>query len=91
MSFFRWAMRNGAAILFVTALLVFAISLVGQFLFRWSPVGMTDLAGQGETPNRLWFFVSSVAQALSSSAMIFAAACVVDLLGRRFSDKGRPE
>ena len=91
MKIFHWAMRNGAPILFVTALLVFAISLAGQFVIRWSAMGMSDFPDAGQGPERLWFLVASVAQALSSSATIFAAACIVDILARRYSDKGRSE
>ena len=87
MTVYRWAMRNGAPILFFTSLLVFVVSLASQFVTKWSILGGTDLtmeAGQG--PGRLWFLLATLVQAISNSATIFAAACIVYLLDRRFGD-----
>jgi hypothetical protein len=85
-SFFQWALRNGAQILFWSSLLVFAASFAGQYLLGLSPDGSLILSREpGHSPGRLWFFVTSFSAALSNSALIFAAACIVALLDRRFA------
>jgi hypothetical protein len=89
MSFYRWAMRNGSVILFVTALLLFLVSFLGQFLLGWSTTLHASLPDEpGHAPDRLVFVVSAVASALSQSALIFAGACIVHFLERRTGSKG---
>ena len=90
--FYRWAMRNGSAILFTMSLLVFIVSLTAQFIAKWSTMGGSTLSMEtGAGPDRLWFFIATLVQAISSSALIFAAACVVHWLERRFDGKGTAE
>ena len=90
MSLYRWAMRNGSAILFVTAILVFVVHLSSQFIMRSNPSG-PDLMEAGQGPSRLWFLAASIAQAISSSATIFAAACIVYWLEHRSARKDPAE
>lgn len=84
MTFYRWAMRNGSGILFVMSLLAFFVSFFSQFVMKWSSVAGSTLSMEnGEGPSRLWFLIASLIQAISSSATIFAAACIVYWLERR--------
>ena len=88
MNFFRWAMRNGAPILFVISLIVFVVALAGQFAMGWSSFNEASFPGEpGHAPNRLWFLLSAFASSLSSCGTLFAAACVVHILDRRYSSK----
>ena len=93
MSFYRWAMRNGAPILFVIALIVFIVSFLGQFLLGTSSIGHMSFPSEpGQAQVRLIFLISAAASALANSATIFAAACIVHILGQRHpakSDEGR--
>jgi hypothetical protein len=87
-NFYRWAMRNGAPILFVVAPIVFVVSFIGQFLMGMTSVNHIDFPSEpGHASMRLIFLVSAAASALSNCATIFAAACIVDILGRRYSTK----
>ena len=92
MRFYRWAMRNGAAILFVVALAAFLVSLFGQFLLGTTSVGHVSFPDEpGQASVRLIFLVNAIGGALSNSATIFAAACIVYWLERRSNRKDGAE
>lgn len=92
MSFYRWAMRHGSQILFVTALLVFIVSILGQIFIGWSSTLRIQFPDEpGHASERLAFVVSMIASALSQSAITFAAACIVHSLEVRAGSKGRRE
>jgi hypothetical protein len=89
MSFYRWAMRNGSPILFVFAIVVFVVAFVGQFAMGWSSFGEVNFPGEpGHAPSRLWFLLSAFASSLQSCGTLFAAACIVGILDRRYRAKG---
>ena len=76
MSFYRWAMRKGAAILFVASLLIFVTGFVAQLL---APTGSYSWFGGDITPAlpRLMFFLAAITNAISVSALTFFAACLL--------------
>jgi hypothetical protein len=87
-TFFRWAMRNGAPILFVFALVVFVVAFAVQFAHGWSNFGEASFPGDaGHAPSRLWFVLSAFASSLQSCGTLFAASCIVHILDRRYSAK----
>lgn len=75
--------RNGAQILFVLALLVFAGTLSFQ-LFVITEAPRHLLVGQGESwLPPLWIFVvQAVSSALSAGAILFLGACIIDRTDR---------
>ena len=83
MSIFRWAMRHGAVILFWTSLIVFAVTLISQTFFDPTSRGMGFPGEPGQSSARARFIVTTLTAALSNSALIFASACIVELLQRR--------
>lgn len=76
MTFYHWAMRNGAPILFATSLIIFMISLISSF-------GMPNLGEFQSEPMRpfgqsmggLWYLFSMVGNVVSRSALTFFGAC----------------
>jgi len=84
-SFYHWAMRNGAPILFAISLIIFVIS-VG------SSVGMLNLGEFQSEPPRpfgesiggLWNLFAMVGNALSRSALTFFGACFLYRLDAYF-------
>ena len=74
-----WFLRNGAAILLVTALLIFAISLLGGLL------AANEMTNQyrGQMPSSGALLLTSLVSALSNSVWAFGLACIVDRLDRR--------
>ena len=91
MKFFRWAMRNGAVILFVATLLIFVISFANFFFF--SGVAMNRaLSEEGLTSSRLVLFWGSIAQGLNNSVWSFFGACLLYRLDRHWpgSEGQRP-
>ena len=76
MSIYRWAMKFGALILFITSLLIFLISIGANLMSgenAWSSV-----AGElNPSFPRIWFFMLAVINALSSSALTFFGACLL--------------
>jgi len=88
MSFYRWAMRNGAQVLFVFSLLVFIVAFVGQLALGWSAMDQSSFLGEpSQGRGGLWLVLSALASALQSSGTLFAAACIVHLLDGRASAK----
>ena len=82
MTIFRWAMRHGAAILFWISLIVFTVTIINQAFFDPTAHGMGFSGEPGQSPARAWFMVTTLTVALSNSALIFAGACIVELLQR---------
>ena len=85
MTIYRWAMRNGAGILFAASLLIFAISLVGAFGAHSSFGPFPSEPGQ--SLGRLWFLaslVSAFGTAVSHSALTFFGACFLYRLDVQF-------
>jgi hypothetical protein len=80
MSIYRWAMRNGAMILFVAALLIFVVSLAGQLAGAFGGFG-------GQSPGRAWFFLAAFGNAFSSSALMFFGACLLYRLDQRWGSR----
>jgi hypothetical protein len=83
MTIFRWFMRNGAVILFTVSLLIFVISVAGQFALRDNSFGSYS-SDPGQASARLWFLLAAVGNALSSSALTFFAACLLYRLDRHW-------
>ena len=75
MSFYRWMMNNGAGILFLASLLIFAASLGGSFA-----VPRPFPSEPGESLDRLGFLLSLIGAfgtAVSHSALTFFGACLL--------------
>ena len=82
MSLFRWAMKKAAAILFVVSLLIFVTSILTQ-LMSGSGGAYSSFAGQlsPKLPG-VWFFLLAFVGALSTSALPFFGACLLDRVDR---------
>ena len=86
MNFYRWCMRNGAAILFVIALVQLVIGLIGPIHMLLTTTGRmaSDL---GYTPDRsplqLEMHLQMVVSALAAAAWPLFGALVINRLDRR--------
>jgi hypothetical protein len=78
-----WLLRNGAAILLVTALFIFAVSLFGGIL------AANEMTNQyrGQLPSSGALLLTSLVSALSNSVWAFGLACVVDRLDRHWGTR----
>jgi hypothetical protein len=85
MNFYRWAMRNGAAILFVASLIIFLISFLGSAekpnLGEFQSEPGRSL---GESLGGLWYLFSIFATAVSRAALTFFGACLLYRLDVQF-------
>jgi hypothetical protein len=89
MSFYRWAMRNGATILFVASLLIFAVSFAATFFVYGSHLGRA-VNEEGITDEKLSIFTSfwgAFAEAASSSVWSFLGACLLYRFDRHWGGK----
>jgi hypothetical protein len=91
MSLFRWAMKRGAAILFVLSLLIFVTSLVTQVMSGTGGAYTSFAAELNPNFPRAWFFLLAFIGALSSSALPFFGACLIDRADRALSRKEAAE
>ena len=69
MTFYRWAVRNGAKILFFASLLIFVVSFAARF-FIFQPNFQSALSDQGITGPKVNIFTdfwTAFGQAASSS------------------------
>jgi hypothetical protein len=95
MSFYRWCMRYGAAILFVIALVQLVVGLIGPIHLLLTTTGRmaSDL---GYTPDRsplqLEMHLQMVVSALGAAAWPFFGALVINRLDRwiRPADEAEP-
>jgi hypothetical protein len=79
MTFYRWAMRNGASILFVASLLIFVVSFAASFFLYGTHLGRA-LDAEGMTETKVTAFTNfwgALAQAASSSVWSFLGACLL--------------
>jgi hypothetical protein len=76
MTVFRWAMRNGAIILFVATLLIFVISFANYFLLTGAALNQT-MSISGITQSKFVLSWGSIATALSNSVWPFIGACLL--------------
>ncbi len=86
MSFFRWCMRYGAAILFVVALVQLAIGLIGPIHMLLSTTGRmaSDLGYRPDQPSlQLQIHLQMVMNAFTTAALPFFGALVINRLDRR--------
>ena len=89
MSFYRWAMRNGAVILFIGALLLFVISFANYFFLTGAAMNRA-LSEDGLTSSKFVLFWGAFAQATNNSVWPFLGACLIDRLNLR-RDEGSPK
>ena len=87
MSLYRWAMRNGAIILFVASLLIFVISFANYFFFSGAALNRA-LSEEGLTNSTFVLFWGSVAQGLNSSVWPFLGACLLHRLDQHWGGEG---
>jgi hypothetical protein len=76
MTSFRWAMRHGARILFVSALLILVINFSIYFFLQADAYGQA-LALTNRTESKLILFWGALAQALEYSVWPFLGACLL--------------
>jgi len=91
MSFYRWAMRNGAGILFVTALLIFIVSFSARF-FLYGQELASAMNTEGMTPPKMNIFTSfwaAIGEAASRGVWSFLGACLLYRLDRRAGEGPR--
>ena len=87
MSFYRWAMRNGAGILFIFSILIFVVSFSAHF-FLYGREFASAMNTEGMTPPKINIFTSfwaAFGQAASSSVWSFLGACLLYRLDRRWA------
>jgi hypothetical protein len=86
MTFYRWCMRYGAAILFVTAVIQLLIGLIGPIHLLLTTTGRmaSDLGYMPErSPMQLELQLQMVVSALGAAAWPFFGALVINRLDRR--------
>jgi hypothetical protein len=89
MTFFRWVMRYGAAILFCVSLLIFVISFVNYFVLEGEALNRA-LAEEQYTNSKIVLFFGSLAQAASASVWSFFGACLLYRLDRYWGGREEP-
>ena len=92
MSFYRWAIRNGAAILFIASLLIFVVSFSATF-FRYGEMMASAMGAEGMTPPKVNVFTSfwaAIGEAASRSVWSFFGACLLCRVDRHWGDPGGP-
>jgi quinol-cytochrome oxidoreductase complex cytochrome b subunit len=92
MSFYRWAMRNGAGILFIAALLIFVVSFAARF-FLYGQELASVMNTEGVTPPKVNIFTSfwgAIGDAASRSVWAFLGSCLLYRLDRRWTAGGGP-
>ncbi|HXS50629.1 MAG TPA: hypothetical protein VN713_10945 [Sphingomicrobium sp.] len=88
MSFYRWAMRSGAVILFCASILILVVSFA-NFFFVEGPEMSRSMPEVAPTSHFVLFW-RSVAQALSNSVWSFFGACLLYRLDEHWpAGKGR--
>lgn len=88
MTFYHWAMRNGAPILFTASVIIFVISFVSSF----ASMGMPNLGEfESEPPGtiggaagHLWMLFGFFGSAMSRAALTFFGACFLYRLDVQF-------
>jgi hypothetical protein len=91
-SFYRWAMRNGALILFVASLLIFAVSFSATF-FRYGEMLAGAMGAEGMTPPKVSIFTSfwaAIGEAASRSVWSFLGGCFLYRLDAHWGNTGKP-
>ena len=94
MTFYRWSMRYGAAVLFVIALVQLVIGLIGPIHMLLTTTGRmaSDL---GYTPDRpsmqLELQLQLLLNAFTTAALPFFGALVINRLDRRLAPKDEAE
>ena len=85
MTYFRWTMRHGAPILFVTTMLIFVVNFAVYFFLQADAYGQA-LALSGRTESKLILFWGALAQSLEYSVWSFLGACLLFRLDRHWKD-----
>jgi hypothetical protein len=91
-SFYRWAIRNGAGILFIFSLLIFVVSFSEHF-FLYRQEFASAMNTEGMTPPKVNIFTNfwaAIGQAASSSVWSFLGACLLYRLDRWWGDGEGP-
>jgi hypothetical protein len=91
-TFYRWAVRNGAKILFFASLLIFVVSFAARF-FIFQPNFQSALSDQGITGPKVNIFTdfwTAFGQAASSSVWSFFGACLLHRLDRHWGSEKEP-
>jgi hypothetical protein len=92
MSFYRWAMRNGAAILFIASILIFVVSFSATF-FQYGEMLARNMGAEVVTPSKVTTFTSfwaAFAEAATRSIWSFLGACLLYRLDHRWAAGERP-
>ena len=92
MSFFRWSMRYGAAILFVIALLTLVLNLVQvlQVVSQTSQSASYEV-GVSNRPAELLLILQATVAALGGAALPFFGALLINRLDLWLGDKKQAE
>jgi len=93
MSFFRWAMRYGAAILFVLALvqLVFGVIAVLQLYFTMGAGASYEGNAVSERPATMLMLVQALIGTFATPALTFFGALVINRLDLWLGDRKQAE
>jgi len=85
MSFYRWCMRYGAAILFIIAALQLVLALIVVVQAYSSMGGSTGFEANpvSERPAQLLLLIQGLVGALATPALTFFGALVINRLDRR--------
>ena len=92
MSFYRWAIRNGAAILFVASILIFVVSFSATF-FRYGEMLASAMGAEGMTAPKVNIFTSfwtAIGEAASRSVWSFLGACLLYRLDAHWGGSKAP-
>ena len=87
MSFYLWAMRRGAPILFVAALLILVVNFSIHFFLQADAYGQAQ-ALINRTESKFVLFWSALAQSLEYSVWPFLGACLFHRLDRNRKGDG---
>ncbi len=92
MSFYRWCMRHGAAILFIVAILQFLFGMVGAYqVISASAARSSYEIGVSNRPADVLLILQTMVAALATPAVTFFGALVVNRLDRPKADLKQAE
>jgi hypothetical protein len=89
MSFYRWCLRSGAAILFIVALAQLVFGLAAVIITPGTSIGQSPEGGHDLAGTLLWLQV--LMATITSAAFPFFGALVIDRLDRRAAAPQRVE
>jgi hypothetical protein len=93
MSFYRWCMRSGAAILFVIACVQLLIGLLTFIQFLTTPQGgvPTYNLGAADPPYHFLLLLQMLASAFTTAALPFFGALVINRFDQWLHDRKQAE